>query len=143
MADAREPEQGAGSQEPPRDQESPAGEDLFDRWLAHRADGESAPRPRTYGVPRTGVHRPHDEREDDTTAEAPAQDTVGEPIAAPAEDTLDAPVEERAAPAPAPSHESPLDPRAADEPGEALVDAPATPLMLDLPTDEETGEEAA
>ena len=127
MADAREPEQGAGSQEPPRDQGSPAGEDLFDRWLAHRADGEqSAPRPRTYGVPRTGVHRKDVEREDDA-AEAPAQDTVAEPVAAPAEEMVDSPVEERSAPAPAPSHEAPLAPRAADEPGEAVVEAPATP----------------
>ncbi len=125
MADAREPEQGAGSQEPPRDQGSPAGEDLFDRWHAHRADGEeSAPRPRTYGVPRTGVHRPADERQDDAD-EAPRHDAVTEPVDAPAEEMLDAPVEEREAPAP--SHEVPLDPQAADEPGEALVDAPATP----------------
>ena len=125
MADAREPEQGAGSQEPPREQGAPSGEDLFDRWLAHRADGEgSAPRPRTYGVPRTGVHRPADEREDNAD-EAPRHDAVAEPVDAPAEETLDAPVEEREAPAP--SHEVPLDPLAADEPGEALVDAPATP----------------
>lgn len=42
MADAREPEEG--------------GSDLFDRWLSHRqkSTGDD-PRPRTYGVPRTGL----------------------------------------------------------------------------------------
>ena len=95
MADAREPEQGAGSQEPAQDQGSPAGEDLFDRWLAHRAEGEdTAPRPRTYGVPRTGVPRTEDETAAETTAETtaepPTQDAVEErtepPAEAPSED---------------------------------------------------------
>ena len=83
MADAREPEQGAGSQEPPREQGSPAGEDLFDRWLAHRAEGEeTAPRPRTYGIPRTGVPRTEDEAAPETTAET-APGTVEEPTEEP------------------------------------------------------------
>lgn len=42
MADAREPEEG--------------GSDLFDRWLSHRQESTGDdPRPRTYGVPRTGL----------------------------------------------------------------------------------------
>lgn len=115
MADAREPEQGAGSQEPPREQGSPAGEDLFDRWLAHRAEGEdTAPRPRTYGVPRTGVPRTEDEATRETTPE-------------PVEESTEPPVEARGAPAT--SHETqpaPLDLDTGEEPGEAVVDAPAT-----------------
>ena len=35
---------------------APAGGDLFDRWLAHREETtDASPRPRTYGVPRTGA----------------------------------------------------------------------------------------
>lgn len=42
MADASEPDEG--------------GSDLFDRWLSHRQESTGeAPRPRTYGVPRTGL----------------------------------------------------------------------------------------
>ena len=85
MADAREPEQGAGSQEPPREQGSPAGEDLFDRWLAHRAEGEdTAPRPRTYGVPRTGVPRTEDEATRETTPE-PVEESTEPPVDEPTE----------------------------------------------------------
>ena len=124
MADAREPEQGAGSQEPAQDRGSPAGEDLFDRWLAHRAEGEdTAPRPRTYGVPRTGVPRTEDETTAETAAEPPAQDAPEERTEEPSEP----PVEVRGAPAT--SHETqsaPLDLDTGAERGEAVVDAPAT-----------------
>ncbi len=136
MADAREPEQGAGSQEPAQDQGSPTGEDLFDRWLAHRAEGEdTAPRPRTYGVPRTGVPRPEDETTPETTAETtaepPTQDALEErtepPAEAPPEDPSGPPVEARGASATIrETQPAPLDLDTGAEPGEAVVDAPAT-----------------
>jgi len=128
MADAREPEQGAGSQEPAQDQGSPAGEDLFDRWLAHRAEGEdTAPRPRTYGVPRTAVPRTEDETAPETAPETPAEAPSEEPTEESSEPPSEPPVEVRGAPAT--SHETqpaPLHLDTGAEPGEAVVDAPAT-----------------
>ena len=77
MADAREPDEGAGFPEP----STPTGGDLVDRWLAHRAEGEeSTPRPRTYGVPRTGVRRPDAEQPVDQPADQPVDQAVDQPV---------------------------------------------------------------
>ncbi|MBU2074217.1 MAG: hypothetical protein KJ938_07265 [Actinobacteria bacterium] len=116
MADAREPDEGAGSPEP----STPTGGDLVDRWLAHRAeDGTDAPRPRTYGVPRTGVRRPDAEQPVDQPADQPVDQAVDQAVAE------DPPVEVADEDPPAEVRGSPVTHDEA-QPGAAAVDAPAT-----------------
>ncbi|CAB4754348.1 unannotated protein [freshwater metagenome] len=81
MADAREPDEG--------------GSDLFDRWLSHRQESTGGtPRPRTYGVPRTGLAG-EDSADagvapaDDGTLHAPADEGEDGTLHAPADEAED------------------------------------------------------